>query len=178
MKVYTKGGDAGTTAIGKERVSKKVPRIQAVGDLDELNSVIGLIDAHPNACELTLRRIQNDLMEIGCEIYELARGNAKSVPHHLLNHITDMEREIDRKQEAMPELVNFIIPGGTLLSAYYHMARTVCRRAERSCVVLHESGMISSISIQYLNRLSDFLFVEGRWNNGRGVNDVIWKKRV
>ena len=173
-KVYTKGGDGGETSlIGGERVSKASPRIECYGTVDELNSVVGLViealvgsqaGAHMTPI---LRRVQNELFNLGAE---LACGDAETrakLPRIEQRHIDGLERDIDAVNDDLPVLKSFVLPGGGWPSAYSHLARTVCRRAERLVVALGQSlgsgEEIGALDVQYLNRLSDAFFVWGRW---------------
>jgi cob(I)alamin adenosyltransferase len=169
-KVYTKGGDGGETSlIGGERVSKASPRIECYGTVDELNSVVGLViealvtsqaGAHMTPI---LRRVQNELFNLGAE---LACGDAETrakLPRIEQRHIDGLERDIDAVNDDLPALKSFVLPGGGWPSAYSHLARTVCRRAERLVVALGASEDIGTLDVQYLNRLSDAFFVWGRW---------------
>ena len=173
-KVYTKGGDGGQTSlIGGERVSKASPRIECYGTVDELNSVVGLViealvgsQAGPHMTPI-LRRVQNELFNLGAE---LACGDAETrakLPRIEQRHVDGLERDIDAVNDELPALKSFVLPGGGWPSAYSHLARTVCRRAERLVVALGQSlgggDDIGALDIQYLNRLSDAFFVWGRW---------------
>jgi cob(I)alamin adenosyltransferase len=169
-KVYTKGGDGGETSlIGGERVSKASPRIECYGTVDELNAVVGLViealggsQAGPHMIPI-LRRVQNELFNLGAE---LACGDAETrakLPRIEQRHIDGLERDIDAVNDDLPALKSFVLPGGGWPSAYSHLARTVCRRAERLVVALAASDDIGPLDVQYLNRLSDAFFVWGRW---------------
>jgi cob(I)alamin adenosyltransferase len=169
-KVYTKGGDGGETSlIGGERVSKASPRIECYGTVDELNSVVGLLIealvASQAGAHMTpiLRRVQNELFNLGAE---LACGDAETrakLPRIEQRHIDGLERDIDAVNDDLPVLKSFVLPGGGWPSAYSHLARTVCRRAERLVVALGATEDIGALDVQYLNRLSDAFFVWGRW---------------
>jgi cob(I)alamin adenosyltransferase len=169
-KVYTKGGDGGETSlIGGERVSKASPRIECYGTVDELNSVVGLVIealvASQAGAHMTpiLRRVQNELFNLGAE---LACGDAETrakLPRIEQRHIDGLERDIDAVNDDLPVLKSFVLPGGGWPSAYSHLARTVCRRAERLVVALGATEDIGTLDVQYLNRLSDAFFVWGRW---------------
>ncbi len=170
-KVYTKGGDQGETSlIGGERVSKASARIECYGTVDELNAVVGLmieaLAASSKASAFltpTLRRVQNELFNLGAE---LACGDAETrakLPRVEQRHVDGLERDIDAVNDELPALKSFVLPGGGWPSAYAHLARTVARRAERLVVALAATDTIGELDIQYLNRLSDAMFVWGRW---------------
>ena len=165
MKIYTKTGDQGETSLfGGERVKKTHSSIQAYGTVDELNSWIGLIkDNMDSKGDLFLTNIQKQLFTIGSY---LATGNNPKMMIHLpklsTNPITNLEKAIDEIQQTLPEMKNFILPGGSTLSSYCHVARCVCRRAERLTIESAEIPNISPKIIKYLNRLSDYLFVLSR----------------
>lgn len=172
-KIYTRTGDTGTTGLGDgTRVAKDSLRVVAMGDVDELNSVIGLLLTEPisakiNAC---LTRVQHDLFDMGGEIcmpgYDLIKPE----------RVTALENVLDEWNDTLTPLKEFILPGGTRAAAYCHLARTVCRRAERQMHTLNAQEKITDISLQYINRLSDLLFVLCRiLNKEAGVPDVLWQ---
>ncbi|KPJ96398.1 MAG: cobalamin adenosyltransferase [Gammaproteobacteria bacterium SG8_15] len=172
-KIYTRTGDKGTTGLSDgSRVSKSNARIAAIGDVDELNSVIGIIltqELEDNIRNI-LTTIQHCLFNLGGELslpgYELVKPS----------HITYLETQLDNLNNELAPLKDFILPGGTLTAAFTHQARSVCRRAERNLVVLQEEETVSTSILQYLNRLSDFLFVLARHiNKQSGQPDVLWK---
>ena len=173
-KIYTRTGDDGTTGLGDgARVSKTSPRVEAMGAVDELNSVIGLLmtESPPDSIQETLSEIQHALFDLGGEI---------SLPGQQLVHneqVTRIENTLDRMNDVLSPLKDFILPGGTQAAALCHQARSVCRRAERRLLVLAEQQSVSNESTKYLNRLSDLLFVMARHlNRGAGVDDVLWQK--
>ena len=173
-KIYTRTGDDGTTGLGDgTRVSKISPRVEAMGAVDELNSVIGLLmtEGLPDSIRSTLSAIQHSLFDLGGEI---------SLPGQELlqnEQVTQIENTLDQMNEPLSPLKDFILPGGTQPAARCHQARSVCRRAERRLLVLAEQQSVSSTSIKYLNRLSDLLFVMARHlNQTAGVDDVLWQK--
>lgn len=182
MKIYTRTGDAGTTALfGGERVSKHHLRIEAYGTVDEANSVLGLARAHlqeqPGAEVLDplLRRLQNDLFVLGADLATPSEARPV-VPRITAAHITYLEEAIDRLEADLAPLKQFILPGGTLTAATLHLGRTVCRRAERLTVAAAEAEPLNERVGIYLNRLSDLLFVAARWANYRaGLADEAWK---
>jgi cob(I)alamin adenosyltransferase len=172
-KIYTRTGDDGTTGLGDgSRINKDSLRVDAMGDVDELNSVIGLMMTEAVPANLTgmLTQIQHDLFNVGGEI---------CIPNYVILkqvRIDDLEQSIDELNSQLTPLKEFILPGGTKAAAYCHLARTVCRRAERKLVELHRNEKVTDISLQYLNRLSDLLFVMCRViNKEADVSDVLWK---
>ena len=178
-RIYTKTGDQGDTALGDgSRVPKNHPREAAYGSIDELNAVLGLLlAAEPDAAEADLlRSIQNDLFDVGAD---LCRPQAADeMPRQRLRVQAEqaqrLEREIDRLNAGLAPLSSFILPGGRPAAAWCHLARTVCRRAERDVVTLAQAEAINSQVIVYLNRLSDLLFVLARVYNNNGQDDVLW----
>jgi cob(I)alamin adenosyltransferase len=173
MKIYTRGGDAGHTSLfGGSRVTKNNPLIEAYGTVDELNSVIGVVRAvwPAGALDAALALIQADLFDLGAF---LASPEAPSV-NVPSSRIDELERDIDAMEAELTPLRNFILPGGSLPAAHLHVARTVCRRAERLVVALGERY---AEVIRYLNRLSDYLFVAARFANLKlGRDDELWKR--
>jgi len=172
-KIYTRTGDDGTTGLGDgSRINKDSLRVEAMGDVDELNSVIGIMMTESVPANLVglLTQIQHDLFNVGGEI---------CIPGYVIlqqSSITELEQAIDSLNEQLTPLKEFILPGGTRTAAYCHLARTVCRRAERKLVELHRNENVTDISLQYLNRLSDLLFVMCRIiNKEAGMQDVLWK---
>lgn len=182
MKVYTKTGDKGTTSLfGGQRVPKHHIRIEAYGTVDELNSYIGLIrdqDIDENSIK-TLVEIQDRLFTVG-SILATEPGNIKvKVPQLNPSDITFLEQEIDEMNEHLPEMRSFVLPGGHTTVSYCHITRCVCRRAERLISHLAELESIDEIVLQYLNRLSDYLFVLGRKIVlDKAVKEVEWKPRM
>jgi cob(I)alamin adenosyltransferase len=178
FKIYTKTGDLGETGLfGGRRLSKSHLRIEAYGTVDELNSHLGLIRdlQEQEAVREFLHRIQSQLFSIGSI---LASDPEKELPVPELTEadIEAIEREMDRMDEALPALKNFILPGGHPAVSYCHIARCVCRRAERLVVALAGSERVPAIVIKYLNRLSDYLFILARWTAKElGVDEVIWR---
>ena len=173
-KIYTRTGDSGETGLGDgSRVSKDNPRVEAIGAVDELNSCVGLLLAEPLAQDLRelLTEAQHDLFELGGEL---------SIPGHSRIRAQDverLERALDRYNQELAPLKEFILPGGSRAGALCHLARTVCRRAERRVVTLASQQTLSEHCVRYLNRLSDLLFVLSRVINRRdGRDDVLWRK--
>lgn len=182
-RIYTKTGDAGTTALGSgERVSKTSLRIAAYGTVDETNSTIGLARVHLAGTEKTvddmLVRIQNDLFDLGADLCVPDRG--QKLPYEPLRmseaQVTRLEHEIDQLNAELQPLRSFILPGGKPAAAALHISRTVSRRAERLMVELAQQPdePVSAAALKYINRLSDFLFVAARYVNDRGQADVLW----
>jgi cob(I)alamin adenosyltransferase len=178
-RIYTKTGDQGETGLGDgTRVPKDHPRVIAYGNVDELNSVLGLLLAQcPDVPEAALlRSIQNDLFDVGAD---LCRPQpADEAPGQRLRvqpgQSARLEGAIDRLNEGLAPLTSFVLPGGSEASAWCHLARTVCRRAERDVVTLARGEPVNPQVIVYLNRLSDFLFVLARVCNNSGRDDVLW----
>lgn len=181
-RIYTRTGDAGTTrlATGAE-VSKSDRRVEAYGAVDETNACLGLARLHTGAdpdLDAMLARIQNELFDLGADLSTPAAADeeAGSRLRILDSQVERLEGEIDALNAGLPDLKSFVLPGGTAAAAALHLARTVCRRAEREAVRLVEAGeAVSGPALRYLNRLSDFLFVASRWANGRGAAEVFWK---
>ena len=172
-KITTRTGDAGETGLGDgTRVSKDSARVQALGDIDELNCVLGLVLAEdvPEAMRAALAHVQHDLFDLGGEL---------SIPGHELlkpSRVEALEETLEEWNAGLEPLKEFILPGGTRAAAAAHLARTVCRRAERSVVSLGRKDKVSDTARRYLNRLSDLLFVAGRLlNRHAGQNDVQWR---
>jgi cob(I)alamin adenosyltransferase len=173
-KIVTRTGDAGTTGLGDgSRVAKDSPRIAAIGSVDELNSAIGVLLAEALPAEITrcLIDVQHDLFDLGGEL---------SIPgYHTMTdaHVARLEADVERYNADLPPLKEFILPGGTRAAALAHVARTVCRRAERVLVEAAASEAITDPARIYLNRLSDLLFVLARaLNRAGGRPDVLWRK--
>lgn len=185
-KLYTKTGDQGMTRlVGGSRVEKFNPRVEAYGCVDELNASLGVVrsliasDLKMQAMDIVLEAIQNHLFRVGsilaCEDAETLKMLALIEPQH----ITLLETQIDILDSEVPELKNFILPGGHLIASNLHIARTICRRAERRSVEVKEisSDPATDQCLVYLNRLSDYLFVASRWVNLKtSCAEVIWKK--
>jgi cob(I)alamin adenosyltransferase len=183
-KIYTKTGDDGTTALGTgERVPKTSARIAAYGTVDETNAAIGvarlqLASDHTLLSDM-LARIQNDLFDVGADL--CVPNSSKPLPYTPLRlqnaQVERLEREIDMMNAEMAPLTSFVLPGGSKAGAALHVARTICRRAER-CIVdlkLTEGEQVSDTVSRYINRLSDHLFVASRYVNGKGKDDLLWR---
>lgn len=182
-KIYTRTGDKGTTALGTgERVPKHALRIAAYGTVDETNAVLGVVrlnmsDAY-RAVDDMLARIQNDLFDLGADLCVPDTG--KDLGYEPLRvtegQVRRLEAEIDQLNAELAPLKSFVLPGGTAAAAHLHVARTVSRRAERLIVELasHDDEPVSAAALQYINRLSDFFFVAGRYVNEKGARDVLW----
>jgi cob(I)alamin adenosyltransferase len=182
-RIYTKTGDDGTTALGGgQRVEKDALRIETFGTVDELNSAIGVAMAGglEKSLAVELARIQNELFHLGSDLCFLEEDKSKTpIPQIELRHIQALEFAIDRMSHDLGPLANFILPGGSPGAAHLHLARTICRRAERLAVALAREQAIGHFVVAYLNRLSDALFVMSRWENRyRKVDDVTWDSRA
>jgi len=182
-KIYTKTGDDGMTSLGsRERVSKGSVRVRAYGDVDELNSMIGAVIGSGVHHELTgeLTTIQNELFVLGADLAFPADSiNDVKIPRIEERHIQRLEALIDDLVEKTGSLENFILPGGSMSSALLHVSRAICRRAERSLVELSREESISILSLHYINRLSDALFVLARVeNHNRGVEEPLWNPNI
>lgn len=179
MKIYTKTGDDGTTGLfGGRRVPKDHLRIEAYGTVDELNSVLGvaLSADMPEQLQPVLQRISALLLTVGADLATpLSPPPRYAIPRTAEEDITWLESLIDAYEEELSPLANFILPGGTAAAAHLHLARTVCRRAERGTVALAREEETGTAPIRFLNRLSDFLFVAARLaNHLAGVPDIPW----
>ena len=178
-RIYTRTGDDGTTALGTGARRKKYDlRVEAYGTIDEVNSVIGLVRLHTAgaAFDPALARIQNDLFDVSADLCLAEKGPGGARLTVTDAQVTWLESEIDRLNGELAPLKSFILPGGSPASAYLHFARTVCRRAERLMVALKdkEGEGVTEPSLKYVNRLSDYLFVAGRYANDKGASDVLW----
>jgi cob(I)alamin adenosyltransferase len=178
-RIYTKSGDGGETGLGDgTRVPKDHTRVEAYGQVDELNAALGLLAAYcPDGPEMVLiRDIQNDLFDVGADL--CVPPAAGEEPGKALRvtaaQAERLEKAIDRLNEGLQPLESFVLPGGTPAAAWLHLARTVCRRAERAVVALARAEPVNPQVVIYLNRLSDLLFVLGRVANDGGKADVLW----
>ena len=174
-KIYTRTGDQGTTRLANgEVVAKDALRVAAYGDIDELNSALGVILAQKPAPKVAalLSAIQHHLFNVGGEL--ASAGMISGIVSDKM--VTNMEQDIDSLSAELPALEEFILPGGTITASELHLARTICRRAERSIVTLNQSETVAPEIIKYVNRLSDLLFVMARYENHlSGNNEVYWK---
>jgi cob(I)alamin adenosyltransferase len=182
-RIYTKTGDRGTTRLGSgQEVPKDSLRIETYGTVDELNSVLGLAVAAGVEEELVplLARIQNELFNLGSDLCILEEDKAKRpVPRIEERHVVALEELLDQLTDELGPLTNFILPGGSRGAAALHLARTVCRRAERLLTALARNEPVGPSTLPYLNRLSDALFVLARYeNHKKGVPDVVWDSRA
>ncbi len=183
-KIYTKTGDKGTTSlIGGTKVPKSHLRIESYGTVDELNSYIGLCRDHiqPDAVKELLREIQDRLFTIGSSLAcDPEKEPGLKIPDLKEEDVILLEKDIDRMNETIPPMKNFILPGGHITVSHLHVARCICRRAERSCVRLKmEDTEVEAIIIKYLNRLSDHLFVLSRYMSHQlNAEEIPWKPRI
>ncbi len=179
-KIYTRGGDAGETALGDgSRVAKHSPRVEAYGTVDEANATVGLARVHAEGeLDAALSRIQNDLFDLGADLCrpEMEKdAQAEYPPLRIIQSQVDrLEAEIDEMNADLEPLRSFVLPGGNALSASLHLCRTVSRRAERLSVELSNVEGVNEVAIKYLNRLSDWFFVASRVANDNGASDVLW----
>jgi cob(I)alamin adenosyltransferase len=182
-KIYTRTGDDGTTALGSGGRRKKYDlRIAAYGTVDEVNAALGVVRLHTGAdaaLDAALARIQNDLFDLGADLSTPGKGKG---PGGARLTVTDkqvawLESEIDRLNAALRPLRSFVLPGGSAAAAYLHLARTLCRRAERLIAELKDKAgeSVTPEVLKYVNRLSDFLFVAARYANDNGAGDVLWQ---
>ena len=175
-KIYTKTGDDGKTGLGDgSRIEKFNLRIEGLGNIDEINSVIGIILSENIPAEESewLKKIQHDLFDIGGEL---------SIPNFTklgILKVEFLESNIDNMNKELSPLKEFILPGGSKVSSYTHLARTICRRVERNLFKLNQTEKVNEFSLKYINRLSDFLFVFARHlNKSKNINDIFWKKNI
>lgn len=178
-KIYTRTGDKGDTGlVDGSRIAKHAPRVAAYGDVDEVNSLIGLVRLHTSgSADTMLGRIQNELFDLGADLatpgddYDDTSKALRIIP----SQIERLEREIDEMNTRLEALTSFILPGGSVASAHLHYARTVTRRAERTITHAREHTSINPLAIEYINRLSDHLFVMARLMNDEGKADILWQ---
>ena len=180
MKIYTKTGDRGETGlVGGKRLSKDSLRIQAYGDVDELNAFLGVCRTFNKHTELgeILHHLQAELFDLGADLATPLDSKVQ-VPRVQKKQISNLEKWIDSIDEKVTPLRHFILPGGCVLSANLHLARTACRRAERSIVALQKHEDVGENVIMYINRLSDLLFMMARFaNKVEGIDEELWKKK-
>ena len=178
-KIYTKTGDSGETSLGTgERVKKYALRIEAYGTVDETNAAIGIARQHTDGpLDQMLERIQNDLFDLGADLCTPDTGEKLEYePLRIVpDQVTRLEQEIDTLNENLSPLKSFVLPAGAPAAAGLHLARTISRRAERRMVELATEENVSSAALQYINRLSDFLFVASRFANAQDSGDVLWQ---
>jgi cob(I)alamin adenosyltransferase len=182
-RIYTRTGDGGSTRLATGApVSKASVRVEAYGGVDETNAAIGQARQHTAGdavLDAMLERIQNDMFDLGADLATPEQhGKPEWEPLRILDgQVERLEREIDLLNAEMAPLTSFVLPAGSAAAAALHVARTVCRRAERTCVALSEleGEIVGKPAIKYLNRLSDLLFVAARWSNDKGAADVLWK---
>jgi cob(I)alamin adenosyltransferase len=181
-RIYTRAGDAGSTRLATgATVSKSDRRVETYGAVDETNACLGLARAHTaqtGELDAILARLQNELFDLGADLATPAKADEApgSALRILDSQVARLEGEIDALNAQLPPLTSFVLPGGTPAAAALHLARTVCRRAEREAVRLVEAGeAVSGPALRYLNRLSDLLFVAARYANDRGAAEVFWK---
>lgn len=179
-KIVTRTGDDGTTGLaGGKRVSKDSPRVWAYGTVDELSSAIGVVRALNTDAGLDtrLRNIQNDLFNLGAELATPADDLREGMPRIEQKHVAGLEKLVEELNKELGPLEEFILPSGGPIGAQLHVARTICRRAERFCVRLKKEEKIGEWAVPYLNRLSDALFTLARWSNKKaGPKETYWKK--
>ncbi len=177
-KIYTRTGDDGQTGlVGGARRKKQDLRVEAYGTVDETNSVIGLARLHTKGeHDAMLNRIQHDLFDLGADLATPEGG--EGALRIIASQVIRLENEIDGLNANLAPLASFVLPGGTKASATLHLARTVARRAERVMCALAEVEQVNAVAIQYINRLSDFLFVLARVANANGQQDVLWQPGV
>jgi len=187
-RVYTRAGDKGDTAlVGGRRVPKDSPRIEAYGTIDELNSIIGLARAfnaeskrrgkRPRWLDLVLRRLQNELFDLGSELATPAESRYEGMFRVGASEVTALERLMDECQKELTPLKSFVLPGGGRVGGFLHQARTVCRRAERRVLELSRVETIGEWPLKYVNRLSDLLFVLSRWvGKHLGETEYLWQR--
>ncbi|MGH7812629.1 MAG: cob(I)yrinic acid a,c-diamide adenosyltransferase [Candidatus Binataceae bacterium] len=190
-KIYTRTGDKGATAlVGGARVPKESLRLEAYGAIDELNSIVGIVRTYLPDCREKLgadydsyaemlRRIQNELFDAGSELATPPDGEYPEMHKMGPGEIKQLEAEMDRMEKELQPLKSFTLPGGGVLNAFLHQARTVCRRAERECWRLKRKEDISGDLLKYINRLSDHLFVQSRWIAKRlGEDEFLWDRAL
>ena len=180
-RIYTRTGDDGTTSLGSgERRKKYDLRVDAYGTLDEVNAAIGIVRLHTRddaQLDGMLARIQNDIFDVEADLCLSEKGPGGARLTVTDAQVNWLESQIDTLNENLAPLRSFVLPGGTPAGAYLHLARTMCRRAERLMVQLKDQPgeTVTAESLKYVNRLSDFLFVAGRYANERGAKDVLWQ---
>src|ERR1700744_5205324 len=180
-KIYTRTGDDGTTGLASGARRKKYDlRVAAYGTVDETNAALGVARLHTaGALDAALSRIQNDLFDVGADLCTPGKGKGPDGARLTVteNQVAWLEMEIDRLNAELSPLRSFVLPGGSAAGAYLHLARTICRRAERLIAELKDEAgeEVRAEALKYVNRLSDFLFVPSRYANGKGSGDVLWQ---
>ena len=181
-RIYTRTGDDGTTRlVTGETVSKTSPRVEAFGGVDELNAALGIARLHTRRetpLDPILERVQNDLFDLGADLVTPGAPAASTTALRIVQSQVDrLEAEIDELNASLSALTSFVLPGGGAASAHLHMARTICRRVERTAVAFGDADASGAhdTALRYLNRLSDLLFVAARFANDLGEGDVLWK---
>jgi cob(I)alamin adenosyltransferase len=177
-RIYTRSGDEGTSSlVNGDRRRKDDPRFEAIGAVDEVNACLGMVRLHTSGLmDDMLLRIQNDLFDLGADLATPETGEPLAwEPLRVVQSQVDrLEQEIDQLNNELSSLTSFVLPAGEPSAAALHLARTVCRRAERTTVLLHQHEAVSDAALKYINRLSDFLFVASRYENNKGAGDVLW----
>ncbi len=179
--LYTGTGDAGTTSlVGGDRVKKNSVRLEAYGTVDELSSALGMI-VSDKSCDAVVKEeildVQNELFNVGCYLATDPQGEKPSCPTLTVARIAGLEGWIDALDEQTPKIRAFVLPGGCELASKAHMARVVCRRAERRILDLADEAYVDPAVVKYINRLSDYLFIAARYFNFmQGVEEIVWKK--
>jgi cob(I)alamin adenosyltransferase len=175
-RIYTKGGDTGKTSLGSgQRVLKSSKIIHAIGEVDETNSYIGIVRYHCKNKEIDqdLAQIQNDLFDVGADL--CMPQNQEKALRIVEAQVNWLEQKIDFYNMDLPDLKSFVLPGGAEVSAHVYVVRAICRRAERAVVLANETDGLNPLVIKYINRLSDLLFVLGRYLNDKGKTDILWQ---
>ncbi len=175
-KIYTRGGDKGKTSlVDGARVSKHHVRVEAYGAIDETNAAIGVVRLYTKGKnDAMLARLQNDLFDLGADLATPHSAKMKTALRIVESQVKRLETEIDAMNATLKPLNSFVLPGGSTVAAYLHVARTICRRSERAITALMEVESINPLALQYTNRLSDHLFVMSRYVNDKGKKDVLW----
>jgi cob(I)alamin adenosyltransferase len=181
-KIYTRTGDDGTTGlVDGSRIAKNDPRMAAIGDVDELNSALGvaICEIADDALIQELRNVQNDLFDLGADLATPAEAGDDFSPSEMVlrivpSQVERLEARIDAATDALDPLTSFILPGGTKAAAAIHLVRAVARRTERTCVAAGQEMALNPQALAYVNRLSDYLFVLGRALNNGGKDDILW----
>jgi cob(I)alamin adenosyltransferase len=175
-RIYTKGGDKGSTSLGSgKRVKKHDLRVAAYGTVDEANAAIGVARLHTSGdMDAILNRIQNDLFDLGADLCQPEDPKDYPPLRVVEAQVERLEQEIDRLNAELQPLKSFVLSGGTPAAAHLHLARTIARRAERDMTALMEHEEINPAALRYINRLSDLLFVMARYANEKGQADVLW----